>query len=209
MPMEVGKDTSHYDKCRTLMNVHKTRHQKRLFCFSVLTLLNLYLAIALPVKYHLSLIYGKFLQGVTFGLFAFIYSIGLLVLLLFAVPEKPKLLLLAILLIISGVLLEFIHLIAGIPMLILCLSQIPECRQALWIRKQEGYPHFNKRFDEQMRYFGKEYQPDHPLDSVHETKMLDMPEEASPDFTVKPKDEMPEIPDISDNLSVNLKKKGF
>ena len=109
------KDTSHYDRCRTLMNVHKSHHQKRMLFFSILIVLNLYLAIAVPVKYHLSLIYGKFLQGVTFGVFAFVYSVGILALLLFAVPEKPKLLILAILLIILGIITDFIHLIAGIP----------------------------------------------------------------------------------------------
>ncbi len=200
MPMKVGKDTSHYDKCRTLMNIHKNNHQKRFLFFAILILLNLYLAISLPVKYHLSLIYGQFLQGVMFGVFAFIYSVVLLVLMLFAVPEKPKLLVLVILLIISGIMLDFIHLIAGIPMLILCFLQIPECRQALWIQKQEGYPHFNERFDEQMQYFGKEYQSYHPLDKVQETEMLDIPEESSPDFTVKPQNEILEIPDISDDI---------
>ncbi|MBE6876112.1 MAG: hypothetical protein E7496_05195 [Ruminococcus sp.] len=191
-------DTSHYDKCRTLMNIHKARHQKRTIFFSVLTLMNLYLAIALPVKYHLSLIYGNFLSGITFGLFVFIYGAGLLALLLFSIPEKPKLLILTILLIISGIMLNFIHLIVGIPMLVICLSQIPDCRQAVWIQKQDGYPYFNERFDEQMQYFGKEYQPDHALDNLHDAEMLDIPEESTPDFTVSPKTEMPEIPDISE-----------
>ena len=85
-------------------------------------------------------------------------------------------------------------------MLALCISQIPECKKAVWIKKQEGYPHFNERFDEQMRVFGKEYQPDHRFDHVHDAEMLDMPEQGSPDFTVKPKTEMPEIPDISDDF---------
>ena len=125
------------------------------------------------------------------------------------VPEKPKFLILAVLLIFAGIFLDFIHLIAGIPMLLLCFSQIPECKQALWVKKQEGYPHFNKRFDEQMRYFGKDYQSDYPLDNIHEAEMLDIPESSSPDFIVKPKDEMPEIPDISDDMKVNLNKKGF
>ncbi len=209
MPIEIGKDTSHYDKCRTLMNVHKTHHNTRMIFFAVVILLNLYLSIALPVKYHLSLIYGNFLQGVTFGIFAVLYSVLLLVLLLFAVPEKPKLLALAILLIISGILLDFIYLITGIPLLIACATEIPECKQALWIKKQEGYPHFNERFDEQMRYYQKDYQPDHLLDNIHEAQMLDAPECSSPDFTVRPKDQMPEIPDISDDIKVNLNKKGF
>lgn len=200
MPVEWKKDTSHYDKCRTLMNVHKSHHQKRMLFFSILIVLNLYLAVAIPVKYHLSLIYGKFLQGVTFGAFAFVYSAGILVLLLFAVPEKPKLLMLAGLLIILGIITDFIHLIAGIPLLILCISQIPECKQALWVKKQEGYPYFNERFDEQMQVFGQEYQADHLLDNVHDAEMLDIPEQGMPDFTVKPQTEIFEIPDISDEF---------
>ena len=200
MPIEVGKDTSHYDRCRTLMNVHKNHHQKRMIFYAILAVLNLYLAIALPVKYHLSLIYGSFLQGVMFGIFAFICSAGLLILLLFAVPEKPKLLILAMLLISSGMAIGVMNLIIGIIMLIVCISQIPECKQAVWIKKQEGYPHFNKRFDEQMRFFGQEYQADHLLDNVRDAEMCDIPEKGTPDFTVKPKTEIFEIPDISDEF---------
>jgi len=209
MPIELGKDTSHYDKCRTLLNIHKTHHKTRVIIFSFLTLMNMYFAITLPITHNLSLIYGTALYGFLFGGFAVLYSIGIFALIWFAVPEKPKFLILAGLLIILGMTISIINLIIGIAMLIVCISQIPDCKQALWIQKQEGYPHFNERFDEQMRYYKQEYQADHFLDDVRDAEMIDIPEKSSPDFIVKPKDEMPEIPDISDNMKVNLTKKGF
>ena len=192
-------DTSHYDKCRTLMNLHKTHHRTRLMIFAFLTLLNMYFCITLPITHHLTLLYGTAPYGLIFGLFSILYSAGILALLFFGTPEKPKLLLLAGLLTILGMILGIVNLIIGICMLIVCISQIPECRQAVWIQKQDGYPYFNERFNEQMQYFGKDYQPDHALDNLHDAEMLDMPEESSPDFTVSPKAEMPEIPDISDD----------
>ena len=109
-------------------------------------------------------------------------------------------LLLAGLLTILGMIIGIVNLFIGIAMLIVCVSQIPDSKQAVWIQKQEGYPYFNERFDEQMQYFGKEYQPDHAFDNLHTAEMLDMPEEGSPDFTVSPKDKMPEIPDIPDDI---------
>ena len=51
-----------------------------------------------------------------------------------------------------------------------------------------------------MQVFGKEYQADHMLDNVHDAEMLDMPEQGTPDFTVKPQTEIFEIPDISDEF---------
>ena len=193
-------DTSHYDKCRTLMNVHKTHHQKRVLIFSLLTLMNMYFSITLPITHNLSLLYGTAAYGLIFGFFSILYSAGILALVFFATPEKPKLLLLAGLLTILGMIIGIVNLFIGIAMLIVCVSQIPDSKQAVWIQKQEGYPYFNERFDEQMQYFGKEYQPDHAFDNLHTAEMLDMPEEGSPDFTVSPKDKMPEIPDIPDDI---------
>ena len=181
------------------MNIHKARHQKRVLVFALLALMNMYFSITLPITHNLTLLYGTAGYGFAFGMFAVLYSAGILALIFFATPEKPKLLLLAGLLTILGIIIGVVNLLIGICMLIVCLSQIPDCRQALWIRKQEGYPYFNERFDEQMQYFGKDYQPDHALDNLHDAEMLNMPEESTPDFTVSPKNEMPEIPDISDD----------
>ncbi len=192
------KDTSHYDRCRTLMNIHKTHHRNRMIIFSFLTLASMYFSITLPVTHNLNLIHGTAAYGLLFGMFAILYSVGIFILICFSVPEKPKLLLLAGLLIISGIMLGVINLIIGIIMLIVCVSEIPECRQALWVKKQEGYPHFNKRFDEQMQHFGRAYQPDHAPDHRRDAEMLDIPEKSSPDFIVSPKDEIFQIPDISD-----------
>ncbi|MBR1554834.1 MAG: hypothetical protein IJ644_05490 [Oscillospiraceae bacterium] len=193
-------DTSHYDRCRTLMNVHKTHHQKRVIIFSLLALMNMYFSITLPITHNLTLLYGTAAYGLIFGFFSILYSAGILALVFFGTPEKPKLLLLSGLLTILGIILGVVNLLIGICMLIVCISQIPDSKQALWIQKQEGYPYFNERFDEQMQYFGKDYQPDHALDTPHNSEMLDMPEQGAPDFTVSPKDEMPEIPDIPDDI---------
>ena len=51
-----------------------------------------------------------------------------------------------------------------------------------------------------LQVFGKDYQPDHIFDHVHNAEMLDIPERGTPDFTVKPQTEIFEIPDISDEF---------
>ena len=75
-------------------------------------------------------------------------------------------------------------------MLGLFLLQIPETKQAVWIKQQEGYPYFNERFTEQTKNFGKEYQPEYKFDNLHDAEM---PETTSPDFMIK---EMPSIPEF-------------
>lgn len=193
MPIELKPDTSHYDKCRTMMKTHEKHHKTRLIISSFIILFNSFFLITLPVTFGLIYTYGF-----SFGMVAFVYGIGILALMLFAVPEKPKFLILAGLLTIAGMIIGIVHLIFGILLLIVCITQIPECRQALWMQKQPGYPYFNERFDDQMQVFGKEYQSAHTLDHVRDAEMLDAPEQGCPDFIVQPKTEMPEIPDISE-----------
>ena len=198
MPIELKADTSHYDKCRMLMLKHKNYHKTRLIIMGITLLLNSYLNITLPIRYGKSLFVGSTIYGFAFGIVAFLYCVGILILKLFAVPEKPKLLILDGLLIILGMISDLVNPALGILLLIVCITEIPECKQAVWIQNQAGYPYFNERFDEQMEKFGKEYQPDHELDHISQAEMLDILEEGSPDFIVKPKTEIPEIPDISE-----------
>ncbi|MDE6005234.1 MAG: hypothetical protein K2G88_07595 [Oscillospiraceae bacterium] len=186
-------DMSHYDKCRTMMMKHKKNHMLRVGLVAFLMLINAYVkVIRSPIDQRAFYLFGFF-----FGVGILIYCIITLAIGLFAVPEKPKLLATTCILLFIGIIGEWLAPYLGIPMLLLFLWQIPEAKQAVWIKQQEGYPHFNERFTEQMLNFGKEYEPEHKFDDLHHTEMPDMPETPSPDFVVK---EMPSIPEFTQDI---------
>ena len=196
---ETKVDTSHYDKCRTMMMKHKKNHMLRVNLVMFLMLINAYVGvIRAPIIHGAAYLYGVFL-----GVGILIYCVITTLIGWFATAEKPKLLAVTCILLLIGILSEWLVPYLGIPMLLLFLWQIPETKQATWIRQQEGYPHFNERFTEQMGKFGKEYQPEYGFDSdnSHDAEMPDMPEMPSPDFVVK---EMPDMPDIPELLSSDL-----
>lgn len=195
MLTEIRTDTAHYDKCRTMMLTHKRHHLKRAVLVAILMLMNAFISIIrVPITYGTPYLYGFFL-----GIVIFLYCAVTVVIGFFAVPEKPKLLIITCLLILGGLLDGWIALYFGIPMLMLFLWQIPEAKQAVWLKTQTGYPHFNERFDEQMSHFGKAYQPDHQLDNLRDAEMLDMPETPSPDFVLP--NEMLPIPEVMQDIS--------
>ena len=186
-------DMSHYDKCRTMMMKHKKNHMLRVSLVAFLMLINAYVrVIRSPIDNHASYLFGFF-----FGVGILIYCIIILTIGLFAIPEKPKLLAITCILLLIGIIGKWFALYLGIPMLLLFLWQIPETKQAIWIKQQEGYPYFNERFTEQMRNFGKEYQPEHQFDDLHDIEMPDIPETPSLDFVVK---EMPSIPEFAQDI---------
>ena len=171
-PMLNKIDTSHYDKCRTMMKTHKNHHRLRMILLCIMMLINSYVNIILfPVQHNLPYMYGFLL-----GMVLFLYCAGILATALFAVPDKIKLCILTEVLLILGIFIHAVHPVTGIVMLFIFATQIPECCQAVWLRKQEGWPHFNERFTEQMQSFGKEYQPDYPTDHVENAEMPDIPE---------------------------------
>lgn len=189
--------TSHYDKCRTLLLRHRENHMRRNVIVAVLMLINAYVSIIrAPIIHGLVALYGFF-----FGMGIFLYCAVIVVLGFLAIPERPKLLAVTCLLIVIGIAGSWIASYLGIPMLGLFLWQIPECKQALWIKKQPGYPHFNERFTEQMENFGKEYQPEHELDHIQDAQMPDIPETPSPDFPEF--QTMPEIPDFPELTEIS------
>lgn len=190
---EMKTDTSHYDKCRTLMLRHKKNHMHRVVITAVLMLINAYISIIrIPIIHGLVALYGFF-----FGIGVFLYCIVIVIIGFLAVPERPKLLVTTCILIIIGIFGKWISIYLGIAMLGLFLWQIPECKQALWIKDQPGYPHFNERFTEQMKNFGKTYQSEYQFDDFCDSRMPDMPETPSPDFVIK---EMPSVPESIQNL---------
>ncbi|MDE5754926.1 MAG: hypothetical protein K2H89_10360, partial [Oscillospiraceae bacterium] len=191
--IEMKTDTSHYDKCRTMMIKHKKNHLLRIGLVAFLMLINAYVKVVRsPIDQGRLYLWGFF-----FGVGILIYCVITLVIGLFAVPEKPKLLAATCILLFIGIIGEWLAPYLGIPMLLIFLWQIPEAKQAIWIKQQEGYPHFNERLTEQMKNFGKEYQPEHKFDDLHDAEMPDLPETPSPDFVVK---EMPSIPEFSQDI---------
>lgn len=176
--MQNQTDTAHYEQCRKMLQTHKKNHKIRLTVTGLLLLLNLFRNMQLPIAHNL-----PYLYGFSFGIVSILYCLLILAAALFSVPEKPKLTVLTGIITIAGILIDFVHPICGIIILLVHLTEIPECRQALWIQRQSGYPHFSERFDEQMKHFGKAYQPEHHF---HDTE-TEMPG-------------IPEMPDISDDL---------
>ncbi|MDE6005233.1 MAG: hypothetical protein K2G88_07590 [Oscillospiraceae bacterium] len=154
-------DMSHYGKCRMMMRKHEQHHMLRFKLVAFLMLINAYMHIHSPIEQGISIL---------------IYSIITLAIGLFAVPEKPKLLAITCILLFIGIIFGWIAWHIGMIMLGLFLLQIPETKQAVWIKQQEGYPYFNERFTEQMQNFGKEYQPEHKFDNLHDEEMPSIPE---------------------------------
>ena len=165
-------DTSHYDKCRTMMITHQNHAKIRNYAMMFLVFLSI-VTTAVPMAG----VYGVAgATGFMFGILGCLYNIGVLILTMFAIPTRPKVCAGAMASVLIGMLMTCIFWILGIPMLIVIGTLIPECRQSAWLQKQEGYPHFNERFSEQMQHFGKEYEPDHQLDNLREAEMPDIPE---------------------------------
>ncbi len=141
-------NTSHYAKCRTLMVQFKSRHRIRLFLTSVILFANCYFhVITLPILYYGDLDRGS---ALLWGIFAFLINLVIFVTVFFTSAERLKLVCLLLMLILVGTIIGFLHPAAGITLGLLFLSQLPECMKMRWIQKQQGYPYFNERYEQQM-----------------------------------------------------------
>jgi len=155
-------DTSHYEKCLMEKKKLEKHNSLRLFvliCVSVANLLSV-----------------SGLLAETVGLLYFIITF---VSFLFVMPESPKSCMLSAALVLMGICGQCIHIVCGLPMLAVLLTLVPDCKKLKWLQNQPGYPHFNRRFDEQMEHFGKAYQPEYQFDNVHDAEMPDISGEFS------------------------------
>ncbi|MDE7120899.1 MAG: hypothetical protein K2O42_01910, partial [Oscillospiraceae bacterium] len=101
---EIKKDTSHYDKCRTMMIKHKKNHILRVKLTAFFIIVNaLFHVIKVPVLKGLPYLYGFF-----FGIGILIYCVIMLLIGWFATPERPKLLAVTCVLILIGIIGEWL-----------------------------------------------------------------------------------------------------
>jgi len=164
-------DTSHYEKCLQEKKKLEKHNSLRLFILLCASITNLLSVFGLVNTY-----------GIIAGIVGLLYCIITFVSFLFAAPESPKLCMLSVALVLLGLSGQCIHIAYGLLMLVTLLTLIPDSKKDKWLRNQPGYPHFNRRFDEQMEHFGKEYQSEYQFDNVHDAEMPDVSGEFSDDL---------------------------
>lgn len=128
----------------------KSMHRIRFFLTSVILFANCYFhVITLPILYYGDLDRGS---ALLWGIFAFVINIIVLVTAFVASADRLKLVYLLLILITVSSVIGFLHVYAGIALGILFLSQLPECMKMKWVKRQQGYPYFNERYQLQLDY---------------------------------------------------------
>lgn len=128
-------DTSHYDDCRALMEMHPRRYRMRLIITLVLGVFNFFLQL-LPMLSHGVL-------GLALGFLGGLYYIAVIVTAVKAKIEELTPLLTLMILLAAGTVLQFINLAVGLGLLLVYAFQFAEHRHAVWLKEQPGYPHFD------------------------------------------------------------------
>lgn len=166
-----SEDTSHYQTCRDIIRRHKRSYKVRTIILLVLCVLCLLVCA----------IFDEF-AGVLMALFLFAAGY-------FSVSDKPVTIAIMLVMCLFGMI--DVSAIA-IPLLIMYALQLTECRKALWVKQQPGYPYFNERFNEQLRTSFQEYEADHPLNAASgEVKFEPVGTQPVPSKTVRPKKTAP------------------
>lgn len=166
--MEFTQNIAHFDKCRTLMRKHQRNHWIRLVLLFLLGVVNGYFYI-IPRG-------TEIITGFMIGIVAFLQFVALLVCALFASPERPKVLSVIFILLAIGIPLQTMSGFIILLCFVIFLTQIPECREAQWVREQPGYPYFNERFEEQLEQAAQGFQPIYDTAENDYEKEGDMPD---------------------------------
>lgn len=186
--MQTEQETAHYQKCQMMMKKIEKHNSIR----TIASLLLLFLDIPLEIT-PMSRQYG-----IIFAIFALLYIIGTFVSLLFAVPETPKFCIVPAVLLLLGLVSQWLAFPIAFVLILLFMWIYPDYKKLQWLKEQSGYPHFNARFDDQMQSFGKEYQSEHVFDHIHDAEMKDafdeMPAEQAP--STAQQIEMPDVPEL-------------
>lgn len=123
-------------------------HRIRFFLTSVILFSNCYFhVITLPILY-----YGDYerIFALLWGSFAFLINLVIFLTAFFAEAKRLKLVIMLLILILVSSVIGFLHLYAGIALGLLFLSQLPECMKMRWLERQQGYPYFNERYQQQI-----------------------------------------------------------
>ncbi len=175
-------DTSHYDKCLTILNNHKKSHMIRGFILFLLSIMNGYFhIITLPItkgmettpdsSYARNAIYTN---GFTYAVLAFLCAVAVLVLGFLFRQEKPKLILIPFVITILCTITGLFNLLIGIGMTVLLGVGLYESKAAVWLTEQEGYPYFNERFAEQQEISLRGFESRYDFKNIDEN--AEMPE---------------------------------
>ncbi len=160
-------DFSHYPEYQVMMRKITKHNSVRLISAAVLLFLNVPVAL-IPLTNQ---------YGLGFTIFALLYLAGILVSFAFAVPETLKLCAIPAFLILLGIISECIFWGFGFLLLLLLVWVIPDYKKLEFLKKQEGYPQFNERFEKQSEQFMKEYQSEYSFDIPENIEMKDAFEE--------------------------------
>ena len=199
-------DMSHYEKCRKMMRKHEQYHKLQVGLVTFAMLENAFWRIViLHVEETIYSLWEFFME---IGIL--LYCTMILIIGVFVLPKKPKLLAITCILLFIGMMFGWIAWYIGMIMMGLFLLQIPETKLAVWLKQQEGYPHFNERLTEQTQNVKKGYQPEHKFDNLHDAEMPSIPEFSqdiplSSDLTATEKISASEImEDIPETTSFDL-----
>ncbi len=194
-------DTSHYDKCRTLMHKHKRSHMIRSVALFIFSILNGYgHIITLPIvkgwEFTPETTYsriGIYTMGFPFALLALLCMVAVFVMGFLFRQDKPKLILIPLGLTILCIFFDLFNILWGIIIAVLLAVGLYESREAVWVRAQEGYPYFNERFAAQEDASKKGYVPRYDLsDTDAQAEMHDLCAGETDSFNTQ-KNEMPEV----------------
>lgn len=147
-------DTSHFDKCKQIMLLHRKHHRMRFTLLVILLLSSLFFQL---------LEYSKVFEnyvGFHLGMGAITFSVTALVFGLFATPERPTCLAALLAVLVFGAFRFFINFLLTVPLVLVYLLEIPECLKARWVMRQPGYPYFNERFETQSQPYHSTYSLD-------------------------------------------------
>ena len=199
---------SHYEKCRKIMRKHEQYHKLRVWLVTFAMLENAFWRIV--ILHVEETIYSLLEFFMEIGIL--LYCAIILIIGVFVLTKKPKLLAITCILLFIGMMFGWIAWYIGMIMLGLFLLQIPEKKLAVWLKQQEGYPYFNERLTEQTQNVKKGYQSEHKFDNLHDTEMpsipefsQDIPKRLSSDLTATEKISATEImEDILETTSFDL-----
>lgn len=182
--------TEHFDRCREIMLRHKKHHWIRFSVLLVTLLADLFVQIIGAAKVFEKYVGFHLGTGtIVFTLLA--YAFGLM-----ATPERVHFLAALLGVLLFGIWQHFFHPVLGGALVFLYLAEIPECPRALWLKRQQGYPYFNERFEEQL-FNGGDYLSDHALDGRAEAVMPEAP------------GELPSLPEGFQITNSEAKQKGL
>ena len=163
-------DTSNYAYCLTMRKRHFKHHYVRCIVTSLLMLVNGYVhIIPMPIRagensldaYHFGPLRAA---GLLSGILAILVSLLFLALYWTADPEKPRRMFVDMLIFLAAAMVGLVNPLIAVAVAVTFALGFKDCREALWLKQQPGYPQFNERFTEQTEH--PDYEALHPVNDT-------------------------------------------